>query len=95
MVTGGFRTLEGMQQALREGRIDGNATPLITRPAPAIILSDARRGAAHVARDLVVVELLAVTGARADELCSLDLQDYRRPHPAARRRVTRCCVNPW
>lgn len=45
--------------------------------------SPARRGAAFVARDLVVVELLAVTGARADELCGLDLGDYRRAHPAA------------
>ena len=34
-------------EALEAGRIDGKATPEITRPAPAIILSDAKGGAAH------------------------------------------------
>src|SRR6476619_5677513 len=34
-------------EALEAGRIDGEAVAEITRPAPAIILSDARGGAAH------------------------------------------------
>ena len=34
-------------EALEAGRIDGAAVPEITRPAPAIILSDAHGGAAH------------------------------------------------
>ena len=34
-------------EALEAGRIDGKAVPDITRPAPAIILSDAKGGAAH------------------------------------------------
>ena len=45
-------------EALEAGRIDGKATPEITRPAPAIILSDAKGGAAHpgfdAAFDLIV-----------------------------------------
>jgi (2R)-3-sulfolactate dehydrogenase (NADP+) len=34
-------------EALDAGRMDGNAVPEITQPAPAVILSDARGGAAH------------------------------------------------
>ncbi|MDQ6435655.1 Ldh family oxidoreductase [Mesorhizobium sp. LHD-90] len=45
--------------SLREGRIDGRATPLITRPAPAIILSDARGGAAHPGFDRAFDDLVA------------------------------------
>ncbi|MFI0847920.1 Ldh family oxidoreductase [Mesorhizobium sp. IMUNJ 23232] len=45
--------------SLREGRIDGKATPLITRPAPAIILSDARKGAAHPGFDRAFDDLVA------------------------------------
>ena len=45
--------------SLREGRIDGQATPLITRPAPAIILSDARKGAAHPGYDRAFDDLVA------------------------------------
>ena len=45
-------------EALEAGRIDGKAVPEITRPAPAIILSDAKGGAAHpgfdAAFDLIV-----------------------------------------
>jgi (2R)-3-sulfolactate dehydrogenase (NADP+) len=45
-------------EALAAGRIDGKAVPEITRPAPAIILSDAKGGAAHpgfdAAFDLIV-----------------------------------------
>ena len=43
--------------ALEAGRIDGKVEPEITRPAPAIILSDARGGAAHTAFDRIVDEL--------------------------------------
>ncbi|MEQ1951340.1 Ldh family oxidoreductase [Mesorhizobium yinganensis] len=45
--------------SLREGRIDGRATPLITRPAPAIILSDARGGAAHPGFDRAFDDLVS------------------------------------
>jgi (2R)-3-sulfolactate dehydrogenase (NADP+) len=45
-------------EALKAGRIEGKACPDITRPAPAIILSDAKGGAAHpgfdAAFDLIV-----------------------------------------
>src|SRR4051812_8994682 len=45
-------------EALEAARIDGKAVPEITRPAPAIIQSDARGGAAHpgfdAAFDLIV-----------------------------------------
>ncbi len=49
--------------SLREGRIDGQATPVITRPASAMIRSDARGGAAHTGFDLVFDDL--VTAARS------------------------------
>jgi (2R)-3-sulfolactate dehydrogenase (NADP+) len=38
-------------EALKAGRIRGDATPDISRPAPAIILSDAKGGAAHTGFD--------------------------------------------
>jgi (2R)-3-sulfolactate dehydrogenase (NADP+) len=38
-------------EALKAGRIKGDATPAISRPAPAIILSDANGGAAHTGFD--------------------------------------------
>lgn len=34
-------------EAIASGRIDGKVEPVLSRPAPAIILSDARKGAAH------------------------------------------------
>jgi (2R)-3-sulfolactate dehydrogenase (NADP+) len=46
--------------ALEAGRIDGTATPLISRPAPAIILSDAGGGTAHLGFDMAFEELVAV-----------------------------------
>lgn len=49
--------------SLKEGRIDGKATPVVTRPAPAIIRSDARGGAAHTGFDLAFDDL--VTAARS------------------------------
>ena len=39
-------------EALEAGRIDGKAVPDITRPAPAIVLSDAKGGAAHPGFDV-------------------------------------------
>ena len=46
--------------ALDAGRIDGTATPLISRPAPAIILSDAGGGTAHLGFDMAFEDLVAV-----------------------------------
>lgn len=43
--------------ALDAGRIDGAAEPAITRPAPALILSDGRGGAAHPGFDLAFDDL--------------------------------------
>jgi (2R)-3-sulfolactate dehydrogenase (NADP+) len=45
--------------ALDAGRIDGTATPIITRPAPAIFLSDARWGIAHTGFDQALPGLIA------------------------------------
>ena len=45
--------------ALDAGRIDGRATPLLTRPAPALILSDAQGGAAHPGYDLAFDDLVS------------------------------------
>lgn len=44
--------------ALEAGRIDGTAQPAITRPAPALILSDGRGGAAHPGFDLAFDDLV-------------------------------------
>lgn len=50
----------------------------------------ARRSTAYRARDLAVLEVLAVTGARAAEVTGLNLTDFRRTTPAspARLRLT-------
>jgi (2R)-3-sulfolactate dehydrogenase (NADP+) len=45
--------------ALDAGRIDGSATPVITRPAPAVFLSDARWGVAHTGFDQALPGLIA------------------------------------
>lgn len=45
--------------ALEAGRMDGKVEPEISRPAPAIIVSDARGGAAHTAFDRILDELAA------------------------------------
>ena len=45
--------------ALAAGRIDGRALPALTRPAPALILSDAQGGAAHLGYDLAFDDLVA------------------------------------
>lgn len=48
--------------ALEAGRIDGQAQPAITRPAPALILSDGKGGAAHPGFDLVFDDLVQAAG---------------------------------
>lgn len=53
--------------ALQAGRIDGQAVPDITRPAGAIILCDARGGAAHPGFDISFDDLVAT--ARTFGLC--------------------------
>lgn len=45
--------------ALSAGRIDGTAMPTLTRPAPAIILSDANKGAAHTGFERAFDDLVA------------------------------------
>jgi (2R)-3-sulfolactate dehydrogenase (NADP+) len=45
--------------ALEAGRIDGRAVPDISSPAPAVILSDARGGAAHPGFDAAFDKLVA------------------------------------
>lgn len=45
--------------AIQTGRIDGNVEPSVTFPAPALILSDARKGAAHPGFDLAFERLVA------------------------------------
>jgi (2R)-3-sulfolactate dehydrogenase (NADP+) len=47
----GFAHLTDYLAALREGRIDGDAEPLVTSPAPAVIHCDARGGIAQVGFD--------------------------------------------
>lgn len=48
--------------ALRSGRIDGKAEPALTRPAPAVILSDAGGGAAHPGFDAAFDDLVSAAG---------------------------------
>ena len=47
----GFAHLMDYLAALREGRIDGDAEPLVTSPAPAVIHCDAKGGIAQVGFD--------------------------------------------
>jgi (2R)-3-sulfolactate dehydrogenase (NADP+) len=53
----GFGHLLDYLAALREGRIDGDAEPLVTSPAPAAIHCDARGGIAQVGFDRVFDDL--------------------------------------
>jgi (2R)-3-sulfolactate dehydrogenase (NADP+) len=53
----GFGHLLDYLAALREGRIDGDAEPLVTLPAPAAIHCDARGGIAQVGFDRVFDDL--------------------------------------
>ena len=50
-------------EAMRAGRIDPLAAPVVTRPAPALILSDAKGGAAHPGFDAAFDDLCAAADA--------------------------------
>jgi (2R)-3-sulfolactate dehydrogenase (NADP+) len=56
--TVGLSHLIDYLDALEAGRIDGDVVPEITQPAPAIILSDARGGAAHPGFDAAFEKLV-------------------------------------
>jgi (2R)-3-sulfolactate dehydrogenase (NADP+) len=45
--------------ALRAGRIDGHALPVLSKPAPAIILCDAMGGTAHLGFDMAFGDVVA------------------------------------
>ncbi|MBN9271915.1 MAG: Ldh family oxidoreductase, partial [Mesorhizobium sp.] len=45
-------------EALEAGRIDGNANPVVTRPALAVYLSDAQGGLAHTGFDRTIDDLV-------------------------------------
>lgn len=49
---------------LRSGKIDGTATPLATRPKPAVLAIDAAFGFAYPAIDLALAELPAIARAQ-------------------------------
>lgn len=55
----GIRHLFDYLDAMAEGRLDGRADPLLTRPTAAIIKSDARGGIAHRGFDQAFEELAA------------------------------------
>lgn len=48
--------------ALEAGRIDGDAVPVLTRPTPCIILSDAGGGIAHLGFDRAMKDLATAAG---------------------------------
>jgi (2R)-3-sulfolactate dehydrogenase (NADP+) len=56
--TVGLSHLIDYLDALEAGRIDGRAVPEITRPAPAVLLSDAHGGAAHPGFDAAFENLV-------------------------------------
>ncbi|RWH17273.1 Ldh family oxidoreductase, partial [Mesorhizobium sp.] len=45
-------------EAIEDGRIDGDADPVVTRPALAVYLSDARGGLAHTGFDRTIDDLV-------------------------------------
>ena len=49
-------------EALRAGRIDGSAEPVVTRPALCVYLADAGGGAAHTAFDRTIDDLVRSAG---------------------------------
>lgn len=61
--TVGIRHFFDYLEAMADGRLDGTARPGLTRPAPAIIASDARRGIAHLGFDLVFEDLVTTAGS--------------------------------
>lgn len=54
----GIRHFFDYLDAMAEGRLDGAARPSLTRPAPAVIASDANRGIAHLGFDLAFEDLV-------------------------------------
>lgn len=62
-VTVGLAHFIDYLDALEAGRIDGRATPVVTRPLPAIFHADARGGAAHTGFDLAFDDLVAAARA--------------------------------
>lgn len=56
----GFAHLIDYLDALAAGRIAGKAEPILTRPAPAIILSDAGGGIAHTGFDRAFADIVSV-----------------------------------
>lgn len=63
--------------SIEAGRIDGQAQPVITKPAPAIFLSDARGGAAHTGFDEAFDDFVA-----AARLLGLALFSQRNAYTA-------------
>lgn len=47
-------------EAIASGRIDGKVEPVVSRPVPAILLSDARKGAAHPGFDRAFEDLVDI-----------------------------------
>lgn len=56
----GFAHFIDYLDALAAGRIDGQAEPVLTRPAPAVILSDAGGGIAHTGFDRAFSDIVSV-----------------------------------
>lgn len=54
----GFPHFVDYLHSLREGRIDGNATPVLDHPLPAFIHADARGGVAQLGFDLAFTDLV-------------------------------------
>jgi (2R)-3-sulfolactate dehydrogenase (NADP+) len=50
----GIRHFFDYLDAMAEGRLDGSASPQLSRPAPAVIVSDAGQGIAHLGFDLAI-----------------------------------------
>lgn len=59
----GFDHYVDYLDALREGRIDGTAEPLVEQPLTALVRCDARNGVAQYAYDLAFERLVAATRA--------------------------------
>jgi len=59
----GFAHFLDYLDALAAGRIDGKVEPAITRPAPAIVLSDAGGGIAHTGFDRAFDDLVAAASS--------------------------------
>jgi len=67
----GLMRLEGYIATLRSGWVDGAAVPEVTRPAPAVLSVDARRGFAQVA--LAAAREAAMETARAQGLAAVHI----------------------